>query len=296
MSQQHHISNPSEMSAEDEDRLATEEILLNEGWQRGTPFNPYETGPAPLPPSTQHQEYLRAHNATTPPIYNADGRMAVSVFPILPALDHPPMPSRLLPPNNSSRRQSTVSSAAPFTAPAVSLRFQSHINQISPWQDNFFGFPSLNNNGHAPIIEPSELFEYQSSTSQAAPVVVGTEMVPMTTMQGTDVAYTSRGTSSHWNLAPIHPPPPPPAAARPSGPYRSRKSKGKRMNPLAGTQGPSFPVAKRAAACWRCRKYRKPVSKHASETVITAADGTSAMMSSCATHVRLAASVFGLRP
>ena len=238
------VSRPFDMSTEDGEQLAPEQVLWDEGFQR----NILNAGwPTTLSPSA-----MTTHTPDAPitPVFT-DGRMAVSVFPPLPSPEYPPMTSHLLPSTDLSGHTIPPSTGG-TSAHDAAIRFQSHLAQIFPWPEEYLQPTHVNT---------SPTFGYHTSSSSSAPTEARTETLPTRSMQGTNVSYMAHSNPGTWEV-PMIQRPPLPSTSRLSGPERSKKSKRQRMDPLSASQGAKVKQSKRAAACWRCRKYRKPVSQN----------------------------------
>ena len=238
------------MSAEDDDQLAPEQAFWDEGFRRNIfnaewPTTVLPSAATPYPP-----------NAPMTPEFT-DGRMAVSVFPPFPAQENPPMTSYLVPSNDPMTAQCAVVSASLMSAHDTALRFQSQVIPTCPWSEEYL---------QSPHFDLSPCCGYLPPTSSSAPKEMMTDTLPIISMPGTDLPYTTHYTPNPWEVLPISQPPSL-RPSRPSGPERSRKSVSQRTGPFTARPGEKGRHAKRAAACWRCRKYRKPVSKLSLKTL-----------------------------
>lgn len=240
------------MPVEDDDQFAPEQASWSEDFQR----NILNAGwPITVPPAVASPYTAMA--PLTPGLI--EGRMAVSTVPQLPPQEYPPMISHLLPSNDPTTIHSATASTMPTSAQDTALRFQSQIAQTFPWRDRL---------PNSPHLDPSQGYGYLPVASSSTPYAVGEDTLAMTPIPATELSHTTYCPSNVWEVAPISQLPSL-ASSRPSGPQRSRRSISQRVDPLAAPSGRRTKQAKRAAACWRCRKYRKPVSYLRSEKIKT---------------------------
>ena len=228
------------MSAEEDEQLALGHTLWDERFQRNIINADW---PATLPPPVTTPS---TPDVPITPVFT-DGRTAVSVFPPRPSHEYPPMTSHVLPSNDRSV-QPAAPSVETIADHEAALRFQSQVAQMFRWPDDRI---------KPPPVDSIPTYEYPLSTGSSAPMEMRTERLHMRSMQGPDESYMTHG------ALPIQRPPSPPASHMP-GPERSRKSTRQRIDPLGPSQGARVKQTKRASTCWRCRKYRKPVSNQVS--------------------------------
>lgn len=188
-----------------------------------------------------------------------DERIAVPVFPTLPSPEYPPMTSHLLPSNDPSTSHPSAASAMPISAHDTALRFQSQVLQA---------FPGPNDYLETPHFDPTQSYGYLPSAMSLTPFETRAGLLHADPIHDTDLLHATHRTSKSREVVPISPPPffPP---SRPPGPERSRRSTSQRIDPLGARSGGRTRQTKRTAACWRCRKYRKPVSQQPSKTLKT---------------------------
>ena len=231
-----------EMSVEDDEQFASESAPWDEEFQRnilnaGWPITVLPASPTP-------------YTTVAPFTPGLVGGHMVSILPPLPSQEYPPMTSHLLPSNDPMTTPSAAASAIPASVPNTVLRFQSHVALAFPWPDEI---------PESPHLDPGHGYEYLPTASSSTPLEARADRAVTTPMPATELSYTTHSTSSPWEVAPISQPPSL-ASSRPSGPERSRRSISQRVDPLTARSGGRTRQPKRAAACWRCRKYRKPVS------------------------------------
>lgn len=176
-----------------------------------------------------------------------DGRMAVTM--------HPPMPYRPYAPlsdegihSNDPLAQSASPSMQANTTYSMALAYQSDETTTYPWFEQLPGSPP---NGEG------STYGYNTSTSTPMTVEVKSETPSTASLMEESASYFTQHISPQWEPLPIQ-------LSSPShspGPERSSKAKIQRISPLGASQTSKSGHPKRAVACWRCRKYRKPVGR-----------------------------------
>lgn len=222
--------------------------ILRAGW-------PVTTSPSIAPP------YTSVPGSTSDLV---DRSMALPIYPPLPVQEYPPMTSHVLPSNDPMTTHPAAASAVHLPAHDPVSRFQSHIAQLRPWSDTY---------PESPLLDQSPMYEYLpiGLTSTTSEVQVDTMAMP--SLPITDLSQPVNRSLNFWDMSSSNETPAF-ASPRPPGPERSRRSISQRVDPLTTRSGARTTKLKRAAACWRCRKYRKPVSSESSreyETLLTIA-------------------------
>lgn len=204
-------------------------------------------------PATLGSSAAIPHTADAPraPAFTP-GRVAESDFTPISLHLYPHLNGHLVPSHDSLPVQATIVSEEQSLVQETALGFQSQVAQTFPWQDAYL---------EPPHPDPSHGYGFLPSTNSLAPGEIRAETSSATTAQGVDVSYMTHHTSNPWEPTSTYQTPPP-SASRTSGPERSKKSRSRRTEPCALPQRGTAKPTKRAAACWRCRKYRKPVSRH----------------------------------
>lgn len=236
------------MPVEEEEHLANRYIRSDDEWQQDV-FTPEGSTSLPL---FNENPYVQD---TAIPAAFMHGRMV----PITPPSSHhhSPMAIHVSRPENVSNPHYVLPSTGPNLEHDLAFDFPS---QMVPWQDDFFATPNLHPNYHTPILDPSHGFGFYSSASQPEMIATSIEATPIAMIQGVHASHDPHLIPNPWDVVPFNPPPPT-AAIRRAGPARSNKSKGLRYTPLAGARKSIASQTKSPTACWRCRKYRKAVSK-----------------------------------
>ena len=235
--------NISEMSRDDGDRSPLEPAPWNEEFQANLSRAgwPVTTSPSIAPP------YTSVSGSTSDLV---DRSMAIPIYPSLPTQEYPPMTSHVLPSNDPMTTYPAAGSAIHIPAHDPVSRFQSQIAQVRPWSD---AYPD------PPLLDQTPMYEYLPTGLTSTTGEIQADTLAMTSLPNTEFSQPMNRTLNFWDMTSSNPTPAL-ASPRPPGPERSRRSISQRVDPLTNRSGARTTRLKRAAACWRCRKYRKPVS------------------------------------
>jgi hypothetical protein len=237
------IDTPYDMADENNDQLALQQMFWDEEFQQflvNSDLQQTSRPPVNVTPQVP--------NPPSAPVFS-DGRMAVSIYPPLPYRQYPTTSNVL--PSNSLPAQSAAPLMQPVSTYGASLGYQSDVTPAYTWPEDSLGSPPIDTG-----------FPYGYSSSTSTPMVEVKSETPSTgSLRGEDASYFPQHISALWEPIPLQQSNSRPASHTP-GPERSNKSTSQRVSPLGVTQGAKPKHTKRAAACWRCRKYRKPVSQY----------------------------------